>query len=61
MADETLRMQAEAVDRFSGLLKALRAQLLDTGREGARHGEALAKGLNKAEAAAPRPTPLKPY
>lgn len=52
MADEALRMQAEVVDRFSGPLKALRAQLLDTGREGAKHGEALAKGLNKAEAAA---------
>ncbi|MCJ2093264.1 hypothetical protein MKK67_12300 [Methylobacterium sp. J-072] len=52
MADEALRMQAEVVDRFSGPLKALRTQLLDTGREGAKHGEALAKGLNKAEAAA---------
>ncbi|MCJ2048681.1 hypothetical protein [Methylobacterium sp. J-070] len=52
MADEALRMQAEVVDRFSGPLKALRAQLLDTSREGAKHGEALAKGLNKAEAAA---------
>jgi hypothetical protein len=52
MADETLRMQAEVVDRFSGPLKSLRAQLLDTSRQGASHGEALAKGLNKAEAAA---------
>ncbi|WP_152997655.1 phage tail tip lysozyme [Methylobacterium sp. GXS13] len=52
MPDEVLRMQAEVQDRFSGPLKALRAQLLDTSRQGAAHGEALAKGLNKAEAAA---------
>jgi hypothetical protein len=52
MADETLRMQAEVVDKFSGPLKSLRSQLLDTSRQGAAHGEALAKGLNKAEAAA---------
>lgn len=52
MADETLRMEAEVRDKFTGPLKALRAQLLDASREGARHGETLAKGLNKAEAAA---------
>jgi hypothetical protein len=52
MADEALRMQAEITDKFSGPLKSLRAQLLDTSRQGAAHGEALAKGLNKAEAAA---------
>ncbi|MGU3421361.1 hypothetical protein [Methylobacterium sp. D54C] len=52
MADETLRMQAEVVDRFSGPLKALRAQLLDTSRQGAAHGENLAKGLGKVESAA---------
>jgi hypothetical protein len=52
MADEVLRMQAEVQDRFSGPLKALRSQLLDTSREGAKHGETLAKGLNKVEAAA---------
>jgi hypothetical protein len=52
MADEALRMQAEITDKFSGPLKSLRAQLLDTSRQGASHGEALAKGLNKAEAAA---------
>jgi hypothetical protein len=52
MADEALRMQAEITDKFSGPLKSLRAQLLDTSRHGAAHGEALAKGLNKAEAAA---------
>ncbi|SFT24704.1 hypothetical protein [Methylobacterium sp. yr668] len=51
MADETLRMQAEVVDRFSGPLKSLRAQLLDTSRQGASHGETLAKGMGKAEAA----------
>ncbi|MGU3326101.1 phage tail tip lysozyme [Methylobacterium mesophilicum] len=51
MADEALRMQAEVVDRFSGPLKALRAQLLDTSREGAQHGQNLAKGMGKAEAA----------
>ncbi|GLS68072.1 hypothetical protein GCM10007890_00830 [Methylobacterium tardum] len=45
-------MRAEIEDRFSGPLKSLRAQLLDTSRQGAAHGEALAKGLNKAEAAA---------
>jgi hypothetical protein len=52
MADETLRMQAEVVDRFSGPLKSLRSQLLDTSRQGAGHGEALAKGLGKVEGAA---------
>lgn len=52
MADETLRMQAEITDKFSGPLKSLRAQLLDTSRQGASHGEALAKGLNKVEGAA---------
>ena len=52
MADETLLMRAEVEDRFSGPLKALRAALLDTSRQGAAHGEALAKGLGKAEAAA---------
>lgn len=51
MADETLRMQAEVVDRFSGPLKSLRAQLLDVSRQGASHGETLAKGMGKAEAA----------
>ena len=51
MADETLRMQAEVVDRFSGPLKSLRAQLLDVSRQGANHGETLAKGMGKAEAA----------
>jgi hypothetical protein len=52
MADEALRMQAEVVDRFSGPLKVLRAQLLDTSRQGAAHGETLAKGLGKVEGAA---------
>lgn len=52
MADETLRMQAEIIDKFSGPLKSLRAQLLDTSRQGASHGEALAKGLGKVEGAA---------
>ncbi|CAA2160721.1 hypothetical protein MBRA_05877 [Methylobacterium brachiatum] len=52
MADEALRMQAEVVDRFSGPLKALRAQLLDTSRQGAAHGETLAKGLGRVEGAA---------
>ncbi|SFM09992.1 phage tail tip lysozyme [Methylobacterium pseudosasicola] len=51
MADETLRMQAEVVDRFSGPLKSLRAQLLDVSRQGASHGEILAKGMGKAESA----------
>jgi hypothetical protein len=52
MADETLRMQAEITDKFSGPLKSLRAQLLDTSRQGAAHGENLAKGLGKVEGAA---------
>ncbi|MCJ2099189.1 phage tail tip lysozyme [Methylobacterium sp. E-046] len=52
MADETLRMRAEVEDRFSGPLKALRSQLLDTSRQGAAHGENLAKGLGKVEGAA---------
>jgi hypothetical protein len=52
MADETLRMQAEVVDRFSGPLKSLRSQLLNASREGAGHGENLAKGLGKVEGAA---------
>lgn len=52
MADETLRMQAEVVDKFSGPLKSLRSQLLDVSRQGAGHGEALAKGLGKVEGAA---------
>ncbi|QGY04783.1 hypothetical protein MMSR116_24905 [Methylobacterium mesophilicum SR1.6/6] len=51
MADETLRMQAEVVDKFSGPLKSLRSQLLDVSRQGASHGETLAKGMGKAEAA----------
>jgi hypothetical protein len=51
MADEALRMQAEVVDKFTGPIKALRAMLLDAGREGAHHGETLAKGMGKAEAA----------
>ncbi|WP_267361679.1 hypothetical protein [Methylobacterium sp. GC_Met_3] len=51
MADETLRMEAEVRDKFSGPLKSLRQQLLDTGREGAQHGQNLAKGMGKAEAA----------
>lgn len=51
MADEVLRMEAEVRDRFSGPLKSLRQQLLDTSREGAQHGQNLAKGMGKAEAA----------
>ncbi|MCJ2125107.1 hypothetical protein [Methylobacterium sp. J-077] len=51
MADEPLSLVAEVRDRFTGPLKALRAQLLDAGREGAAHGEILAKGVGKAEAA----------
>ena len=52
MADDALRMRAEVEDRFSGPLKALRAQLLDLGRTGPQKGEAVAKGLNKVEGAA---------
>ena len=51
MADEALRMRAEVVDAFSGPLKSLRSQLLDVSRQGASHGETLAKGMGKAEAA----------
>ncbi|WP_426313844.1 hypothetical protein ACN9MF_20230 [Methylobacterium fujisawaense] len=51
MADEALRMQAEVVDRFSGPLKSLRAQLLDTVRTGANHSETLAKGFGAVEGA----------
>ena len=51
MADEALRMRAEVVDAFSGPLKSLRSQLLDVSRQGAGHGETLAKGMGKAEAA----------
>ncbi|MCJ2120664.1 phage tail tip lysozyme [Methylobacterium sp. J-001] len=51
MADEALRMQAEVVDRFSGPLKSLRSQLLDVSRQGAAHGDVLAKGFGKVEGA----------
>lgn len=51
MADEALRMQAEVQDRFSGPLKALRSQLLDTARTGANHSETLAKGFKGVEGA----------
>ena len=51
MADEALRMQAEVQDRFSGPLKALRSQLLDTARTGANHSDTLAKGFKGVEGA----------
>jgi len=51
MADEALRMQAEVQDKFSGPLKALRAQLLDVTRTGANHSETLAKGFKGVEGA----------
>jgi|GEM_PF-2663986 len=49
MADEALRMQAEVQDRFTGPLKALRSQLLDTARTGANHSDTLAKGFKAVE------------
>jgi hypothetical protein len=51
MSDEALRMQAEVQDRFSGPLKALRSQLLDTARTGANHSDTLAKGFKGVEGA----------
>ncbi|SFJ67862.1 phage tail tip lysozyme [Methylobacterium brachiatum] len=51
MADEALRMQAEVQDKFTGPLKALRAQLLDVTRTGANHSETLAKGFKGVEGA----------
>ncbi|MFB0491949.1 hypothetical protein ABIE45_004535 [Methylobacterium sp. OAE515] len=51
MADEALRMQAEVTDRFTGPLKALRAQLLDVSRTGANHSETLTKGFGAVEGA----------
>ncbi|MFC6743215.1 phage tail tip lysozyme [Methylobacterium tardum] len=44
-------MQAEVQDRYSGPLKALRAQLLDTARTGNNHSETLAKGFGAVEGA----------
>ncbi|SFM98944.1 hypothetical protein [Methylobacterium pseudosasicola] len=49
MADEALRMQAEVQDKFSGPLKALRSQLLDTARTGANHSDTLVKGFKSVE------------
>ena len=51
MSDEVLRMEAEVRDRFSGPLKALRTQLLDTARAGNNHSETLAKGFGVVEGA----------
>ncbi|SFL42340.1 hypothetical protein [Methylobacterium pseudosasicola] len=51
MADEALRMEAEVRDKFSGPLKALRSQLLDTARTGANHSETLVKGFKGVEGA----------
>ncbi|MCJ2099356.1 hypothetical protein [Methylobacterium sp. E-046] len=51
MADDPLRMEAEVRDKFTGPLKALRSQLLDTARAGNNHSDALAKGFKSVEGA----------
>lgn len=51
MSDEALRMEAEVRDKFTGPLKALRSQLLDTARTGANHSETLTKGFGAVEGA----------
>jgi hypothetical protein len=49
---ESLRLVAEVVDKFSGPLKALRAQLQGMSKDGASHTEAVVKGFQKVESAA---------
>ncbi|WP_375408949.1 hypothetical protein [uncultured Methylobacterium sp.] len=49
---DSLRLVAEVVDKFSSPLKALRAQLQGMSRDGASHSEVVAKGLNRVESAA---------
>lgn len=49
---DSLRLVAEVVDKFSGPLRNLRASLQGMSRDGASHSEAVAKGLNRVEGAA---------